>query len=294
MKQKRNALKKNRFPIAAITDEFSPNLDAALDAMSEIGMTGVELRMIDGKNVLDLSDRAVENVVRSVERRRMQIVSLATPLLKCVLPDAPPVEERWQQDSFGSHHKFDDEPKMADRAFWVANKTGANIIRVFSYWRTTEPQECYGSIIEALCQLRDQAKVHGVTIAVENEHACNIATGAEAALMLSYYGPEIKLVWDPANAWVAGEIPFPNGYQQIAPARIAHVHAKDVRTGEGSKPEWAELGTGEVNWTGQLAALARNEYEGYLSLETHWTARGHKLDASAICGRKLVEMANAE
>ena len=38
------------FPIAAITDEFSLDLDTALDAMAKIGMTGAELRLIGDRN----------------------------------------------------------------------------------------------------------------------------------------------------------------------------------------------------------------------------------------------------
>jgi hypothetical protein len=41
------------YPIAAITDEFSPDLETALGSMAEIPMTGVELRMVFGKNVID-------------------------------------------------------------------------------------------------------------------------------------------------------------------------------------------------------------------------------------------------
>ncbi len=32
------------FPIAAITDEFSPDISTAVQSMSEVGMTGAELR----------------------------------------------------------------------------------------------------------------------------------------------------------------------------------------------------------------------------------------------------------
>src|SRR5207248_1218728 len=44
-----------RFPIAAITDEFSPDIETAVRSMAEIGMTGAELRMVFGKNILDLT-----------------------------------------------------------------------------------------------------------------------------------------------------------------------------------------------------------------------------------------------
>ena len=52
-----------KIPIAAITDEFSPDLDTALAVMQEIGMTAAELRVIGGKNILDLTDEELDRVV---------------------------------------------------------------------------------------------------------------------------------------------------------------------------------------------------------------------------------------
>ena len=68
-------------PIAAITDEFSFDLDQALDAMVSIGMTGVELRVIGGRNILDLTDEEVDQAVRSVQARGMDVPAIASPLL---------------------------------------------------------------------------------------------------------------------------------------------------------------------------------------------------------------------
>jgi hypothetical protein len=36
-----------RFQVGAITDEFSPTLDVALEAMAQVGLTSVELRVVD-------------------------------------------------------------------------------------------------------------------------------------------------------------------------------------------------------------------------------------------------------
>ena len=43
-------------PIAAITDEFSSDLATALEPMAAMGMTGAELRVVFGKNIMDLTD----------------------------------------------------------------------------------------------------------------------------------------------------------------------------------------------------------------------------------------------
>src|SRR5215472_981622 len=124
------------FPIAAITDEFSPDLQTAVRSMAEIGMTGAELRMIFGKNVLDLTDDELDRAIAIVRDAGLEIISIASPILKCVLPGVSEVDARFQKDMFASRHTFDDQPRLADRAFAIAGRTGARIIRVFSYWRT--------------------------------------------------------------------------------------------------------------------------------------------------------------
>lgn len=279
------------FSIAAITDEFSLDLDTALDAMAKIGMTGAELRLIGDRNMIDLSDAEVADVRRRVEQRGMQVISIASPVLKCVLPDAPPVDERLEQDVFGSAYTIDDQPRLSKRAFEIAEITGATIIRVFSYWRTTAPERCLDRIVAALKNLADQAAERDLIIGLENEQACNVATGAETGrLLASLDHPALKAIWDPANASILGEVPFPDGYSKLPPSRIVHVHAKDCVV-KGYTPTWGALGTMGIDWRGQLAALKRDGYQGAISLETHWrTADGDRLKPSIICGENLRDL----
>lgn len=280
------------FPIAAITDEFSTDdLDVALDAMSEIGMTGAELRLVYGRNILDLPDEAVARARQSVEARGMRVVSIASPLLKCVLPGGAAIDERFQQDVFGSAHTWEDQPRLTERAFAIAEQAGATLIRVFSGWRTVDPPGVFDQVAEALAGLADQALGRGLVIGLENEHACNVGTGAEAARMLAAVDhPALKLIWDPANASVLGEVPYPAGYAALPLDRLVHVHAKDCVM-SGLKPVWGPLGEMGIDWRGQLAALRRDGYTGAISLETHWRgANGDRLPASITCGRRLREL----
>jgi L-ribulose-5-phosphate 3-epimerase len=282
------------FRTAAITDEFSPDdLDAALDGMAAVGMTGAELRVVGRRNMIDLSNEEVDAVRAAVEAKGMEVISLASPLLKCVLPGSPPLDSRVQHDVFGSPHTFEDQPRLTERAFEIAERLGAGIIRVFSYWRTTEPEKCYPQLREALLALADQAAARGVIIGLENEHACNVGTGAEAARFLATIEhPAVQLVWDPANASILGETPFPNGYDSLPPGRIGHVHAKDCYV-KDHKPVWGAVGEMGIDWRGQIDALRRDGYRGWISLETHWTGPNNdKFEASTICGRNLKQLAS--
>ena len=280
-------------PIAAITDEFSPDLETALSAMHEIGMEAAELRVVWGKNILDLTDSELERVKDVLSKRGFRAISIASPVLKCVLPDSPPIDKRFQHDVFASKHTFADQPRLLERAFLVAEQMGARIVRVFSYWRTEDPEKCFDAIVNALGEMAEKAARADLIIGLENEHACNIATASETARVLAKVPHRnLQVVWDPANAYVAGENPFPEGYSLLPANRVAHVHAKDCEL-VGHTPEWGPLGTRKIDWKGQISALTADGYSGYLSLETHWPGPGgDKLEASRICGWNLKGLAS--
>lgn len=256
--------------------------------MKEIGMRAAELRVVDGKNILDLTEEELRRARETLDAAGLRVISIASPLLKCVLPNGPELDRRFQQDVFASKHAFEDQPRLATQAFHVAEFFGARIVRVFSYWRTVNPVACEPALVSALTQLAQAAATHNILIGLENEHACNVATAAETARILELVShPNLQIVWDPANALVAGEDPFPHGYSLLPKPRISHVHAKDCHL-EAGAPVWGPLGTRHVRWKEQIAGLLADDYQGYLSLETHWPGPGgNKLEASRICGWNL-------
>lgn len=280
--------------IAAITDEFSADLAEAVKPMMAIGMTGAELRVVFGKNIMDLNEDELKRTEDVLGAAGLEVISIASPILKCVLPGGPEVDTRFQQDLFNSRHTFEDQPRLLEHAFGLAKRLKAPMIRVFSYWRTVDPDAVFERVAADLEDLAKKAAPEGVTILLENEHACHIGTAAEAAkLLAAVQHPNLKLVWDPANALVGGEEPYPYGYSLLPKDRIAHVHTKDCHM-EGHTPVWGPLGTRHVDWRGQIAALLRDGYQGYLSLETHWTGPGgDKMMASVISGWNLRGLAAA-
>lgn len=283
-----------KIPIAAITDEFSPTLAEAIPVMKEIGMTGAELRVVNGKNIMDLTEEELEQTRSALQAANLPVISIASPLLKCVLPGAPKLDSRVEHDVFASKHTFEDQLRLSQHAFKLAAFFDAKIIRVFSFWRTVDPEACFTAIVQNLSSLADAAAKEGLIIGLENEHACNVGTAAEAAKVLKAVPAEnLKLVWDPANALVGGEEPMPGGYNALPKERVAHVHAKDCHM-QGDKPVWGPLGTRSVRWKEQIAALLADGYKGYISLETHWPGpENNKLEASRICGWNLRGLAAA-
>jgi sugar phosphate isomerase/epimerase len=283
-----------RFRTGAITDEFSPDLSLAAETMRDAGMKGAELRTIGGRNIMELSDAEIDNAVGMLSRHGLEVVSIASPLLKCTLPNAPPVDSRFQQDSFNAAYSFEDQARLAERAFEIARRAGARIVRVFSYWRVVEPDAIFERVVDALQDLSDRAGKHDLIVGIENEHACNISTAQETARVLAAVDHgNLQVVWDPANAYASGERPFPTGYRLLEPGRIAHVHAKDC-TLDGHRPIWGPLGGCDIDWEGQIDALAEDGYRGFIHLETHWPGPGgDKLEGSRICARNLRRLVEA-
>lgn len=281
-----------RLALGAITDEFSPDLSTALSAMAESAMTAVELRTIGGRNIVDLSNDEIDEVRDAVDAAGMRVVSIASPVLKCTLPDGPPIDPRFQQDVFGSTRTFDDQPALIERTFDVAARAGAQIIRVFSYWRTIDPPKCFGAVTAALEDLARRAAPRGFIIGLENEHACNVGTADETARVLDVLDhPALQAIWDPANALVAGDaVPFPDGYRRLPPRRIVHVHAKDCVV-NGHTPTWGPIGETTIDWGAHIRALVDDGFRGAISLETHWRGpNGDRLEASRISARTLRRM----
>ena len=46
-----------------------------------------------------------------------------------MLPGAPEVDSRFQQDMFAAKHNFEDQPRLTARAFQIAHRLGARIVR---------------------------------------------------------------------------------------------------------------------------------------------------------------------
>jgi sugar phosphate isomerase/epimerase len=125
--------------IAAITDEFLARSGPGARRHEADRHDGAELRVVGGQNIMNLSDDDLARAKEQLDSRGFEVISIASPLLKCVLPGVSQVDTRFQQDVFASKHTFEDQPRLTERAFAIAKLMGAPIVRVFSYWRTMKP-----------------------------------------------------------------------------------------------------------------------------------------------------------
>lgn len=271
--------------LGVITDEISQDLGRALDVMAEYGCTDAELRNIYGKYIVDADEEDLKRAEAELARRSMAVPCIDTPLFKCNLEDA---DAAASGPTHGARERgLDEQMHLLHRSIDLCKRFDAPYIRIFSFWRpkgASLTPEIEDRIAAALTAPVEVAQRAGVVLLLENEHACYLGTGAETARVVEKVGsPALKMVWDPGNAFMAGERPFPSGYEAAA-SHILHVHVKDARATPAGTLQWAVVGEGEIDYAGQFQALKAAGYAGGVALETHYKApSGDPEESSRVC-----------
>ena len=293
--------------LAAITDEISQDFEHALDVLVEYEAAAAELRGLWGVNIADLTDEQAERARAALSQRGLRVAALSTPFFKCDLDtDAVNEGEAAGRMHLAAPRGLPQQMDMLRRCIELAHFFGTDLIRVFSFWRkaplTAQVEERILAAFEAPVAM---AAREGVVLGLENEHACYIGTGVEAArIAAAINAPQLRIVWDPGNAFCAGEPPYPEGYDAVRPW-FSHVHVKDATMVDtpdhGQQPRWCVVGAGDIDYTGQFAALKQDGYHGYISLETHYVpesgsapdGRGTPEDGSRPCLAALQRLIRA-
>jgi len=241
--------------LSVITDEIDTDLGRSLDVCEELGLGAVELRTVDGVSIVDHQPDELRTLRHELNRRGFCVSAIASPFLKCDRRDDRPAQE-----------------DVHEHALSAAGLLSAPVVRAFSYWREPDPSAVLPDLGDALHRAADRANAAGVTLALENEHECNVATSEEARAALdAAASPHLRLIWDPGNAAMLDRASFAGlGGLESIHDRVAHVHLKDV----SASGEWTRIGNGVIDFAALLRYLADAGYDGYLSFETHYQRDG--------------------
>ncbi len=268
------------FRVSVINDEISQDFGHVCEVASrEFGMGWIELRSMWKKNVVNLDEKEVAEAKRILEKYQLKVTDIASPLFKVDWPGAPKSKYS-ESKSFGANFSLQQQDDVLDRAMEMAKAFQTDRVRCFDFWRLEDPAPYRAAINDKLREAAAKAEKKGVILLMENEQSCNTATAAEAVKVLSaVQSPSFMLNWDPGNAAVSGETPFPDGYNLLPKDRIGHCHCKDA-VRKGKKYDWAPVGGGFIDWAGQFKALKRDGYHFAVSLETHWSGGGSPEESS--------------
>jgi len=261
------------FRIAVINDEISQDFGRSCEVTArEFGLEWIELRAMWNKNILNLDANEVAEARRILEKYKLRVTDIASPLFKVDWPGAPKSAFSPKGAQFNADFTYEQQDDVLERSIELAKVFQTERVRCFDFWRLEDPAPYRAAMNEKLLLAAGVAGKKGVALLLENEAACNTGTAAEAAKVLAEVkSPSFMLNWDPGNAASRGEKVFPDGYALLPKERIGHCHCKDVtKKADSNSYDWAAMGRGIIDWTGQFAALKRDGYHFAVSLETHW------------------------
>ena len=292
------------FNLSVVAEEIDDDPRVALPFVQQLGATHVEFGSLWGRRISEWSDAELQTTRDELERLGLQVAMIGPSTFKTVLLDHVSLAEIEDDPHFQS------EMKVMRRTMELAHFFHAPLVRTFSFRRegmvglgnpsprlprggeiSTEMMDKVRKGLSLICEL---AEKQDVDLGLENVRSCWANTGWNARRIVEAVGsPRLKMVWDPANAFVSGEEEaYPEGYAQVKP-RMAHMHAKDARVVDPSigLTAWERIGDGEVDYRGQMAALIQDGYTGSVSIETHYEPLGKTpAEATQLTTEGLLEI----
>jgi len=276
--------------LSGISDEAGQAIEVQIRAHQELGWKHLELRMVDGVNVAQLSDDAFARVAEKVLAADMTVSCFRSAIANW----ARPITQDFAVD-------VDDLRRSIPRM----HQLGTPFIRVMSYPNHPEAPVAEAAwraeSIRRMKALAEIAEDGGVVLAHEN---CSGWGGLSAEnsneLLREVDSPALKVVFDTGNPVTYGQNSW--DYYQAVYSDIAYVHIKDaIREAAGDR--YVLCGEGEGYVKEIVGDLLARGYDGGFSIEPHLAAIIHtgqqahsdeELYASYVAyGRRLEEIVHA-
>ena len=236
--------------LSAFADEYADGFAEQLLAMREFGITHMELRHADKKNVSVLTADEVKEIKKMLDASGIGVSSIGSPLGKITLDG-----------------DMDAHLETARRVFETANTVGAKFVRMFSFYAPEgkDVTQMKGEVYDALEKLVLLARAHGVTLCHENEAKIYGDVPERCREIIDHFGGELKCVFDMGNFVLEGVDPYPAAYELLK-KDIAYFHIKDSLAAGAIVPP----GKGEAKIREILAAHREYAKEDFfVSLEPH-------------------------
>ncbi|NMC06991.1 MAG: sugar phosphate isomerase/epimerase [Candidatus Lokiarchaeota archaeon] len=251
--------------LSVITDEIGQDIENILPTLKQYEIKAVELRNVWGKNIINFSDEELAKLKELLDQHGIRVSSIAGPLFKCHAPWLPTHKAgtgRFSTDVEASR-------KALPRAIEIIKRMGAYRTRVFGYLGLPKvSDEHWRVLIDDITRFVDMAKQDKIEIVVENEAFSLVSTWKNTLRILSdIKDPYFKLLLDPGNYFMAGEIHPVEYYDEVVP-RVGHHHVKD---GAGALlwKHYVVVGEGKLDYPAYFEYWTRKCFNGYYSLETH-------------------------
>ena len=235
--------------ICAFADEADQQLDGQIAALKRNGVSLIEIRGINGKNVSTLTTEEAEEYSATLKKEGITVWSIGSPLGKISIDKD--IEEHME---------------LTRHVCRLAKIFGTNKIRMFSFYAPEGKKisEYKSEVYEKLGKLTDIAESFSVKLCHENE-ALIYGESPESCLeILNYFGGRLRCVFDMGNFTLDNYDPL-KGYAMLAP-HIEYFHIKDALSAGAIVPP----GCGEAKIKEILTKHTEStDKDTFITLEPH-------------------------
>lgn len=247
---------------SGISDEAGQPIAVQIKAHKDLGWKHLELRMVDGTNITQLSDEAFAAVKSAVEAAGMSVSCFGSAIANW----ARPITCDPQID-------IDD----LNRAIPRMQELGTRFIRVMSYPNDpNNPIDEPAWRKEAIARMKTLAAIAedgGIVLAHENCSGWGGLSAENSNILLGEVSsPALRVVYDTGNpvsykqdAWE---------YYQAVQDHIVYVHIKDANIVDG-EAVYCYCGDGQGFVRETITDLLAKGYDGGFSIEPHLAAVIH-------------------
>jgi sugar phosphate isomerase/epimerase len=247
---------------SGISDEAGQPIDVQIKAHNDLGWDHMELRMVDGTNITQLSDSDFDRVCDALGEAGKKVSCFGSAVANWARPIT-----------------CDPQIDRDDMAIAIPRmkRLGTEFIRVMSYPNDADnPVSDSEWRNEAIARMKVLAKMGedaGITLAHENCSGWGGLSAENSNILLGEVNsPALKVVFDTGNPVTYGQDSWE--YYKSVRKDIAYVHIKDAKKVDG-EDVYTFCGEGEGAVKEILADLLGSGYDGGISIEPHLAAVIH-------------------
>jgi sugar phosphate isomerase/epimerase len=241
--------------LSILSDEISYDFQSAVEIGYQWGLRNYELRLLWLERVPYIPRKGIDIIKKVIRDYQINISTLSPGAFKVPL----------NSKEIEIHRK-----RLLQKTFKLAREFNTNRVTIFGVKRNPQDkEEDYQHIIDIIGEAAHLAEEEGFTLMLENEAGWWADTGENTAKIVKDVDSKVlKINWDLANAFSAGEVPYPDGYKFVKDY-VINVHVKRAFRDKEGKIRDFTMKKEPIDWKGQIQALAKNNYKGYLAIETH-------------------------
>ncbi len=253
------------FEFTGFADEAEKSLDGQISTLKEVGWSSIELRLLDGKNVVDLSDEEWAQTWEKLQSEGISVAGFGGQIANW----ARPITNDFQVD-------IDELIRVAPRM----RECGTKFLRVMSYPNSEEAplsrEDWKAETVRRFKELATIAEGEGVVLAHENCSGYGADEKGYLELVEAVNSPALQLIMDTGNNSLHdNDCEATWNYYDACRKEVTHVHIKCAKPG----PDGGDYVTCHVDEDPVqrriLEDLVKTGYTGYLSIEPHIKAAIH-------------------